>query len=490
MIDKPKISLCMIVGNVENYIDRCLTSFAPVADEICVVRAIGCAEPDKTLDIAREKFKAVTGEYRNKAGHENWPHIDDFAAARQQSFDMATGEYCMWCDSDDVLEEGGAEKIRELAAVGQFKCYVFPYRIFGRGVNVPRERMIRKSAGRWKYPIHECFKFTDEPVQAAEDNRVVITHMPDLHKKGGNDRNRRILLSIPDAEMTPALWYHLQGELANTGDEAGAVNASKKALASSELREPERYEIFLNLFQMAKDPVQKLAFLHQAYAIDPLRREALGLLATTSLDMGRNKQALAYARQMMATQKPQKSEWNSRIAAYGYVGAEIYSQALRTNGEYAEAECVRQFSLKSAGGPRAALIHITKGDPVKAALTRKLWWDTADQADRVEHVFCIRSDDEASQCLGRMHHVVIGKDRDDDWAWKSALSATAAPVLVQVENDITPPLKWDNLVISKIGDATKPITLGCIKPRICTRAASNGDGEVIDASDIPFGGPL
>ena len=80
---QPKISLCLIVGNVEEYIDRCLTSFAPIADEIVIVRAIGAQEPDKTLDISREKFGAITFEYRNAPGHEDWPHVDDFAAARQ-----------------------------------------------------------------------------------------------------------------------------------------------------------------------------------------------------------------------------------------------------------------------------------------------------------------------------------------------------------------------------------------------------------------------
>jgi tetratricopeptide (TPR) repeat protein len=485
-----KISLCMIVGNVEEYIDRCLTSFAPLADEICVVRAIGCAEPDKTLDIARDKFKARTAEYRNAAGHEDWPHVDSFAAARQQSYDMAENDLCFWCDSDDVLEEGSAQYIRELATRGGFACFMFPYKIFGRGVVVPRERMMLRTAGTWKYPVHECFKFHKEPVSAVEDKRVVITHLPELHKQGGNERNLRILKSIPEEEMTAALLYHIQGELAAAKEYDASVDAAKRALASPDLKEPERYELFLNLFNMAKDPKQKLIFLHQAYATDPLRREALGLLATTSLDMGQTQQALAYARQMMATTKPDAPAWNSRDAAYGYVGAEIYAQALRANGEYAEAECVRQIALKAAGGPRVALIHPTRGDPVKAAMTRKLWWDLADQPDRVEHCFCIWADDEESACLGRMHHVIMAKGRDDEWAWKSGVGATAAHVVIRVENDITPPLKWDNLILDKIGDPTKAVTLSGIRPRVCTRYVAGGASETIDASDIQFGGPL
>jgi len=82
----------MIVGNVEDCIERCLKSFAPVADELCVIRAIGSAKPDRTLDIVRS-FGARIGEYQNQKAHRHWPHIDDFGAARQQSFDLAPSDY-------------------------------------------------------------------------------------------------------------------------------------------------------------------------------------------------------------------------------------------------------------------------------------------------------------------------------------------------------------------------------------------------------------
>jgi Fe-S-cluster-containing hydrogenase component 2 len=48
-----KISLCMIVGNVEEYIRRCLESFLPICDEVCMVRAIGNQAADNTLAIAQ-----------------------------------------------------------------------------------------------------------------------------------------------------------------------------------------------------------------------------------------------------------------------------------------------------------------------------------------------------------------------------------------------------------------------------------------------------
>jgi len=96
---KPKISLCVIAGNVEKQIGRFLDAFAPVADEVIVVRASGNLGDDDTLEIARMQG-CIIGEYLN---FHNWPHVDDFAAARNTACDMATGDWLMWADTDDVI---------------------------------------------------------------------------------------------------------------------------------------------------------------------------------------------------------------------------------------------------------------------------------------------------------------------------------------------------------------------------------------------------
>ena len=473
------ISLCLIVGNVEEYIDRCLTSFKPIADEICVVRAIGNQAPDKTVEIAVQKFGARFKEYKNKPGHEDWPHVDDFAAARQMSFDMAQGDYCFWCDSDDVLESG-ADIIRELANRGGYAAYVFPYRIFGRGVNVPRERMVTKSAGRWRYPVHECFDFHIQPVRAVEDQRVVVTHMPHFSKTGSNERNIRILKSVPQSEMTAGLWYHLQGELAGSGDIQGSIEAAKKALACEDLGRAERLELFLNLARMAESPETKNDFLLQAYKADPRRREPLGLLTCNALDCGKNDLALAYARQMMATLPPEKTEWNQRKDAYSWLGDEIYTQALRANGFRSEAEIIRRESLKRAGGAAIALVHATRGRPVEASRARKLWLDLAENPQQIEHIFAIDDDDRESDPLRRMHHIVVpGTGGGCVAAWNYGCLATVAPVIIQLSDDWTPMPRWDQLIIDRLGDLNKPSVLAVsdgirhddlLCMAICTRA--------------------
>ena len=454
----PLISLCLIVGNVEEYIERCLSSFAPIADEIVVVRAIGCAEPDDTLDIAREKFGAITGEYRNATGHEDWPHVDDFAKARQAAYDLATGTYCFWCDTDDILLSG-AELIREHAERGAYTCFMFPYAIHGKGLAVPRERMMLRGSGKWVCPVHEHYEFTIQPVQAIEDERVVIQHLPHHEKTGSNDRNLRILRSIPDAEMTTGLLYHLHIELCVIGDIAGSVEVAKKVLARDDLGKPERMELFLNLAQVSEDPRQKEALYYQAYASDPRRREPLLMLCNHAMNNNEPDVALAFARQMMATDRPAAKEWNERAALYEWLGDDIYAQALRANRMYPQAEIVRQNRFKQHGGARIALIHATRGRPKQAALARKVWLDTASRPECVEHIFVFDTDDTASHCLRRFHHSEMPAGGGCVAAWNRGAGVTHAPVIVQMSDDWTPPHKWDDLIIERIGDPFEPRVL-------------------------------
>jgi hypothetical protein len=166
---------------------------------------------------------------------------------------------------------------------------MFPYDVFGRGVDFTRERMILR---HWQFPVHECFQFAIPP-RGVEDQRVVVQHLPSMSKTGSNERNLRIIESMPREEMTPGMLFHLHGELLGAGRVADSVEAAKQAIANKDIGKPETYEIFLNLGCAAQEPKTARAYFHQAYATDPCRREALGLLTASALDYGQNAEALA-----------------------------------------------------------------------------------------------------------------------------------------------------------------------------------------------------
>ncbi len=144
------ISLCMIVRDEEQTLDRCLCSAAPIADEIVIVDT---GSVDKTVEIAEK--------YTNRIYHFDW--IDDFAAARNFSFSRAACDYCLWLDADDVLPGESAREIGRLKREmpPDTDVVMMPYHTAFDETGAPafvycRERMIRRAAGlRWVGAVHE-----------------------------------------------------------------------------------------------------------------------------------------------------------------------------------------------------------------------------------------------------------------------------------------------------------------------------------------------
>ena len=95
------LSCCLIVKDGAETLERCLASVAGIADEIVVVDT---GSTDDSLRVA-EKYGARTGSFA-------W--IDDFAAARNASLELAMGDWILWMDADDYLSPADADKV-ELA---------------------------------------------------------------------------------------------------------------------------------------------------------------------------------------------------------------------------------------------------------------------------------------------------------------------------------------------------------------------------------------
>lgn len=480
----PLISLAVITHNCAEFIERFLNSFAPVFDELCLVRAIGSLKPDGTAEFAEEwcsshgkSFRLA--EYKNASKAQDWPHVDNFAAARQCAFDLASAPYLIWADLDDVFE-GEPEIIRDFARQGNYPALIVPYKIFAKGLVVNRVRVMARDAGRWVYPVHEDYRFKIEPVNAVQDERCAIIHLPRMDgSKNSTGRNLRILESMELASMPTGMLYHLHTELilADRLDESAEV--ARLALARPDIGRPEKYEIFLNFAEASKTDEQKELFLNQAYFADPTRREALGLMSVVALRRGELERSLCYARQMMATAAPKEIAWNERTGCYGWIGQDIYCQALRANGHFAEAEKVRLAALQAVGGPLIALIHATRGRPELAAATRKRWLELASHPERIEHIFVFDDDDRQSKRLEAMHHLCIPAGGGCVAAWNLGAFATSAPILLQLSDDWLPPQQWDKLILDRIGDTEKPSVLavsdglrvdGLICMAICTRA--------------------
>ncbi len=93
------ISACLIVKNEEQFLRNCLESLSGIVDEIIVVDT---GSEDKTEEIARE-FGARLGRF-------DW--VDDFSAARNHAIKLASGNWILWIDADEILDLQSAQSIR------------------------------------------------------------------------------------------------------------------------------------------------------------------------------------------------------------------------------------------------------------------------------------------------------------------------------------------------------------------------------------------
>ena len=448
-----KISLCVIVGNAENYIRRFLTAFKGVADEFVVVRACGALAPDKTLKIAEREFGAVTAEYHNAEGRETWPHVDDFAAARNLAFSMGTGDWLMWADTDDLIESDSIAAVRAaVAEAGQETlCICFPYNVPDDRLIVTRERLVRKGRAKWGNPIHEVLTPDDVGGKAACTIDAEIIHSPQGPRTTNNARNLRIMEAIEEEDRSTSVKFHLTMTLRNVGRTEDAISAAKTALLDPGMESPERYELLMVLAQMAPNAKQNIRLLEACAHEAPERREAWGELALIHLkheDYGR---AAIYAEIMSQRPPLRQIPWNIRRKFWGWLGIELEAMALRVNGNHARAEAI-EFNFFHKNGSKISLLHATRGRLKEALAARKKWLEKAQDPDAIEHIFAIDEDDEESKPLSLYRHIVVPVGGGCVRAWNAAAHYSSGQILVQLSDDWEPPLYWDRTILEHIGD--------------------------------------
>jgi hypothetical protein len=462
-----KLSLCVIVGNVENYIARFIESFKPLADEIVIVRAIGNQAPDKTVEIAESMGARFAGDYLNNFGDckgENhdcqalWPHVDDFASARQLAFDAASNDLIMWADTDDVIDPESIKRIRETIDLlpEDYDGIQFAYHVPEDQLTVNRERIIRKGRAVWASPIHEYLQFHNEP-KIATVNGAVILHRPEGTRERNDERNLRILESIE--HPTVSQRFHLFQSLRAVGRINKAANVVCELLKSNDenIGTAEKYELFIAAGQMADNVDIRLQMNLQALSVDPARKEAYGELCLCYIGLGRDKEALAITTAMMA-QDGGSSAWNVRRKYAGYLGYQLHGMALRANGLHEQADAVETNHFIRSGA-KISLIHATRGRCKQAVEARRLWFNKAKNPDAIEHIFGLDIDDQHASFLSVHNHVVTNGKGGCVAAWNLAAMKSQGEVLVQLSDDWNPPMHWDEIILNAIGDTSKSAVL-------------------------------
>lgn len=98
------LSVCMIVKNGEEFLPKTLAPLVAGADEVILVDT---GSTDNTVQIARELGAKVV----------EFPWINDFSAARNESIRHAQGKWILWVDADEFIKKEDIDKIRNILLV-------------------------------------------------------------------------------------------------------------------------------------------------------------------------------------------------------------------------------------------------------------------------------------------------------------------------------------------------------------------------------------
>jgi len=215
------ISLCMIVKNEEDVLERCLNCAKEFADEIIIVDT---GSTDKTVEIAKK--------FTDKVYHFKW--VNDFSKARNYSFSKATMDYIMWMDADDVVLPEDIEKIKELKKTldKSVDCVMMKYNIaFDENGNPTfsyyRERLLKREKNfTWHEPVHECITPSGNIIEVD----IAITHKKEKHTS--SDRNLKIYESLimRGEKLSPRGQLYYARELSDHGKFDKAIAQFEKFL--------------------------------------------------------------------------------------------------------------------------------------------------------------------------------------------------------------------------------------------------------------------
>lgn len=233
----PRVSLTMIVRDEEANLPACLEGMAGLVDEIVVVDT---GSTDNTKAVARQSGARVF----------DFPWCDNFAAARNEALRHAGGDWILWLDADDRLDDENRRKLAALfgmlgdeLAAWLMQCVNVSPGEDAAATVLEQGRLFRADPRvRWQYRVHE-------QIVPAIERLGGRTHVSDvvLRHIGYNDAAQRraklqrdlrlLMLDLADFPDDPLVLFHLGWTYWQLGDAAAALPVLKRCrqVVSSDL---------------------------------------------------------------------------------------------------------------------------------------------------------------------------------------------------------------------------------------------------------------
>ncbi len=287
------ISLCMIVKNEECIIERCLDSVQHLVDEINI---IDTGSTDRTKDIVQN--------YTSRIFDFTW--CDDFAKARNYSFQQATKDFILWLDADDVITTEHQQKFLQLKQslyhpnvdAVSMDYYVALDADGCVESSEKRFRLVKRACNfQWLGAVHE---YLDVSGQLYHSD-IAVTHLP-LKK----DAHRNILiyerLKKEGHLFSARDTFHYANELKEHQRCLEAINQYHLFLDTAKGSVDDNIQACLNLadcYQQLQDSKQATQAILQSLLYDRPRPETCCRIGQFFMEQLKNKEAIYWYSQAL-----------------------------------------------------------------------------------------------------------------------------------------------------------------------------------------------
>ena len=343
----PALTLAMIVRDEAEVLGRCLESVRGVMDETVVVDT---GSTDDTIAIA-ERFGC-------RVEHFAW--IDDFAAARNHAFALATSPYILWLDADDVVTAENRGKLLELKSRLALDVYYFAYDYaqdeFGATTCLlQRERIVRNTpAIRWCDPVHEFLTVAGLPGERCD---ITITHRRTA-RGAAADRSRNLRILRHASSGSARMTYYLAREYADAGEHEQAIAAFARFLAMPDTWIEECVLAWIGIARAHQALLRRAAAreaAREALRLDPRWADPYVILGQLAADEQQWREAAFWLEQALRPLPPVLSPVLRPM--YDVVPAALLCVAWDKLGDVRRANYYNELALQSRPGDRNLLYN-------------------------------------------------------------------------------------------------------------------------------------
>ncbi|MEN6520916.1 MAG: tetratricopeptide repeat protein [Armatimonadota bacterium] len=336
---KPNLSLCMIVKNEEEYLRGCLESVKDIVDEMVIVDT---GSIDDTVEIAKSYGAKIY----------SYPWNDNFADARNNAIEHATGEWILVLDADERLDENSKKtvlKAIENPSIDAYELLFYNHNRADSEADVfvhPTCRLYRnRSEHRYRGRVHEMIvpsiEAAGRTIKRLEAKVHHYGYQPEVMVKR-NKHERYIRLLKADLAENPDntnCMYNLATAYSSYGDAKNALKyfdqASKIVNTKQDFYAVATFCGLVSTLCSLNEPEAALSAAERAESMH-LHHPQLSLCRGNALLLlKRYEEAICWFKSALET--GQNSNFTGDMAALGYKTYHGMASAYAALGDYTKA---------------------------------------------------------------------------------------------------------------------------------------------------------